>query len=99
MAATDRNDETDGQLEALAREIAQMRAQLLEARTRMLQNFDRKTADLDALHARVAAILDEQKGGRGSHPAARTSVLVEEFRALKDRLDDAIMRLDKSFGF
>jgi hypothetical protein len=99
VAATDRNDETDGRLDALAREIAETRAQLLEARTRMLQDLDRKMVALDALHARAAAVLDAQKTARGSRPAARTSVVAEEFRALKDRLGAVIMRLDGHFGF
>lgn len=95
MAATERIGGTGGELDALARQIAAARGQLLGARTRMLQNRDREMAALDALHARIAAVL----GGQTGPGAARTSAVAEEFRALKDRLRAVIVRLDGHFGF
>jgi hypothetical protein len=86
-------------LDALAGEIAQAHAHLLQARSRMQQDYDREIAALEALRARVAAALGEvAKDGR-SDRAAGKSALVEEFRALEDSFRSAIARLDGKFGF
>jgi hypothetical protein len=89
----------NARLDALASEIAQARSGLLQARSRMLQDYDREIAVLEALHTRVAAALGESADDALSGRKDRKSVLIEEFHALEDSFRSAIARLDAKFGF